>query len=53
MTSSLFLLYVDDMLLTRTSKRIVHEINEKLARKFAMKDLELANKILGMMSHKR
>jgi hypothetical protein len=44
----ILLLYVDDMLVAGTNKRIVNELKQKLASKFAMKDLGAAKKILGM-----
>ena len=44
----ILLLYVNDMLVAGTNKRIVNELKEKLASKFAMKDLGAAKKILGM-----
>lgn len=44
----ILLLCVDDMLVASTSKRIVNELKQKLASKFAMKDLGAAKKILGM-----
>jgi hypothetical protein len=44
----ILLLYVDDMLVAGTNKRIVKELKEKLASNFDMKDLGAAKKILGM-----
>ena len=47
--SSVFLLlYVDDMLITCKSKKVVQELKAALSREFEIKDLELARKILGM-----
>ena len=37
------------MLVVGTNKRIVNELKKKLANKFAMRDLEATEKILGMM----
>ena len=42
------LLYVDDMLVAGPNKDRVRELKARLARKFDMKDLGPANKILGM-----
>ena len=42
------LLYVDDMLLIGNSVKMVKSVKNLLARKFDMKDLGLANFILGM-----
>ncbi|KAL0552269.1 hypothetical protein IC582_011377 [Cucumis melo] len=45
------LLYVDDMLVAGPNKDHIEELKAHLPRKFEMKDLGLANKILGMQIH--
>ncbi|TYK30886.1 Gag-Pol [Cucumis melo var. makuwa] len=45
------LLYVDDMLVADLNKDRIEELKAHLARKFEMKDLGLATKILGMQIH--
>ena len=44
----LLLLYVDDMLVTGSSMKLILELKEKMSRKFAMKDLGAAKRIFGM-----
>ena len=44
----IFLLYVDDMLVVGSNMHDINEIKRKLAISFAMKDLGVANKIVGM-----
>ena len=44
----ILLLYVDDMLVAGPNKERVQELKARLSREFEMKDLGLANKILGM-----
>ncbi|KAA0060044.1 Gag-Pol [Cucumis melo var. makuwa] len=46
------LLYVDDMLVVGSNKDHIEELKAHLAREFEMKDLGLANKILGMQIHR-
>ena len=48
----ILLLYVDDMLVEGPNKDRVQELKAQLAREFEMKDLELANKIVGMQIHR-
>ena len=48
----ILLLYVDDMLVAGPNKDRVQELKAQLARDFDMKDLGLANKILGMQIHR-
>ena len=45
------LLYVDDMLVADLNKDRIEELKAHLARKFKMKDLGPATKILGMQIH--
>ncbi|GJW36958.1 retrovirus-related pol polyprotein from transposon TNT 1-94 [Tanacetum coccineum] len=47
----IFLLYVDDMLVTGPNKDRINKLKLQLAREFKMKDLGPANKILGMQIH--
>lgn len=44
----ILLLYVDDMLVTRSNMQEINVLKRKLANSFVMKDLGVANKILGM-----
>lgn len=44
----LLLLYVDDMLVTGSSMKIICDLKQLLAQNFAMKDLGAAKRILGM-----
>ena len=44
----ILLLYVDDMLVARSNMQHINELKQKLARLFAMKDLDVAKQILGM-----
>ncbi|KAH9689118.1 Integrase catalytic domain-containing protein [Citrus sinensis] len=48
----ILLLYVDDMLVAGPNKDRVQELKAQLAKEFEMKDLGLANKILGMQIHR-
>ena len=48
----ILLLYVDDMLAADPNKDRVQELKAQLTRKFKMKDLGQANKILGMQIHR-
>jgi len=48
----ILLLYVDDMLVAGPNKDRIKELKAQLAREFEMKDLGLANKILGMQIHR-
>nr|GEW65261.1 Gag-Pol polyprotein [Tanacetum cinerariifolium] len=48
----ILLLYVDDMLVAGPSKDRINKLKAQLAREFEMKDLRLANKILGMQIHR-
>jgi len=41
-------LYVDDMLLIGNNMEVIKEMKMKLSSKFDMKDLDVANFILGM-----
>jgi len=41
-------LYVDDMLLVRNDKEIIQDLKTQLSSKFDIKDLGVANSILGM-----
>jgi hypothetical protein len=41
-------LYVEDMLLIRNVKEIIQDVKTQLPSKFGMKDLSVANFILGM-----
>jgi hypothetical protein len=41
-------LYVDDMLPIGNNKEIIHDVKTQLSSKFDMKDLGVANIILGM-----
>jgi hypothetical protein len=41
-------LYVDDMLLVRNNMDVIKEVKSQLSSKFDMKDLGVANFILGM-----
>ena len=41
-------LYVDDMLLVRNDKEIIEDLKTQFSSKFNMKDLGVANYILGM-----
>jgi hypothetical protein len=47
----ILLLYVDDKLVVCPNKYQVKELKAQLVREFNMKDLGLANKILGMQIH--
>ena len=42
------LLYLDDMLIVGSNMQQINELKQKLERSFAMKDLGVAKKILGM-----
>lgn len=44
----LLLLYVDDMLVTGSSMKIISDLKQLLAQNFSMKDLGAAKRILGM-----
>jgi hypothetical protein len=44
----IFLLYVDDMLVVGSNMHDINVLKKKLANSFAMKDLGVAKKILGM-----
>ena len=44
----IFLLYVDDMLVARPNMQDINVLKRKLAKSFAMKDLDVAKQILGM-----
>jgi hypothetical protein len=44
----IFLLYVDDMLVVGYNMQDINVLKNKLANSFAMKDLGVAKKILGM-----
>jgi hypothetical protein len=44
----IFLLYVDDMLVAESNMHDINVLKKKLANSFAMKDLGVAKKILGM-----
>ncbi|KAH9743311.1 hypothetical protein KPL70_003257 [Citrus sinensis] len=48
----ILLLYVDDMLVAGPNKDRAQELKAQLAREFEIKDLGLANKILGMQIHR-
>ena len=48
----MLLLYVDDMLVVGPNKDRVQELKAQLTKKFKMKDLGPANKILGMQIHR-
>ncbi|GJU06710.1 retrovirus-related pol polyprotein from transposon TNT 1-94 [Tanacetum coccineum] len=48
----ILLLYVDGMLVAGPNKDRVNKLKAQLAREFKMKDLGLANKILGMQIHR-
>ncbi|KAH9663295.1 hypothetical protein KPL70_019630 [Citrus sinensis] len=48
----ILLLYVDDMLVAGPNKDRIQELKAQLGRKFEMKDLGPANKILGMQIHR-
>ena len=41
-------LYVDDMLLIGNNKEIIQDVKTQLSSKFDMKDLDVANFVLGM-----
>jgi hypothetical protein len=41
-------LYVDDMLLIGNNKEIIHDVKAQFPSKFDMKDIDVANFILGM-----
>ena len=41
-------LYIDDMLLVENNMEVIKEVKMKLSSKFDMKDLSVANLILGM-----
>ena len=43
---------MDDMLVVGPNKDQIQELKAQLAREFDMKDLGLANKILGMQIHR-
>ena len=47
----ILLLYMDDMLAAVPNKDRVQKLKAQLAKEFEMKDLEPANKILGMQIH--
>ena len=42
------MLYVDDMLLVENNMEVIKEVKLQLSSKFNMKDLDVANLILGM-----
>jgi hypothetical protein len=44
----IFLLYIDDMLVSWSNMQDINVLKNKLANSFAMKDLGAAKKILGM-----
>jgi hypothetical protein len=44
----ILLLYVDDMVVAGSNMQDINMLNKKLANSFVMKDLDVANKILGM-----
>ena len=44
----ILLLYVDDMLIARSSIKEINNLKKQLSKQFAMKDLGAAKKILGM-----
>jgi hypothetical protein len=44
----IFLLYVDDMIVVGSNMKDINVLKKKLANSFAMKDLGVAKKILGM-----
>ena len=44
----ILLLYVDDMLIAGPNMKEILKLKESLAKEFAMKDLVVAKKILGM-----
>ena len=48
----ILLWYVDDILVADPNKDQVQELKAQLTRKFQIKDLEPANKILGMQIHR-
>ena len=48
----ILLLYVDDMLVVGPNNVKIQELKAQLAREFNMKDMEPANKILGMQIHR-
>ncbi|GJY40067.1 retrovirus-related pol polyprotein from transposon TNT 1-94 [Tanacetum coccineum] len=48
----ILLLYVDDMLVVGPNKDRINKLKAQLARELEMKDLEPANKILGMQIHR-
>ncbi|KAH9670656.1 hypothetical protein KPL70_017059 [Citrus sinensis] len=48
----ILLLYIDDMLAAGPNKDRVQELKAQLDKEFEMKDLEPANKILGMQIHR-
>ena len=48
----ILLLYVDDMLVAGPNKAQIQELKAQLATEFEMKDLGLANKILGMQIYR-
>ncbi|GJU97516.1 retrovirus-related pol polyprotein from transposon TNT 1-94 [Tanacetum coccineum] len=48
----ILLLYVDDMLVAGPNKDRINKLKAQLARELEMKDLGLANKIMGMQIHR-
>ena len=44
----ILLLYVDDMLIARSSTKEINNLKKQLSKQFAIKDLRAAKKILGM-----
>ena len=44
----ILLLYVDDMLIARSSIKEINNLKKQLSKQFAMKDLGAAKQILGM-----
>jgi hypothetical protein len=45
----IFLLYVDGMLVARSNMQYINVLKKKLANSFAIKDLGVAKKIIGMI----